>query len=98
MWGYAHMLEDGSRSAAAARLRNAEEALRNALERGASDEELKRLMDELRAAMDQFLQALAEEMRKNPQMPRPLDPNSRNLRSQDLKSMLYRTEQLAKSD
>src|SRR5258705_7401494 len=97
MWAYATMLEDGNMSDAAARLRNAEEALRNALERGASDEELKRLMDELRAAMDQFLQALAEEMRKNPQMARPLDPNSRNLRSQDLKSMLDRMEQLAKS-
>src|SRR5258707_4013822 len=97
MWAYATMLEDGNMSDAAARLRNAEEALRNALERGASDEELKRLMDELRAAMDQFLQALAEEMRKTPKMARPLDPNSRNLRSQDLKSMLDRMEQLAKS-
>jgi uncharacterized protein (TIGR02302 family) len=97
MWAYATMLEDGNMSDAAARLRNAEEALRNALERGASDEELKRLMDELRAAMNQFLQALAEEMRKNPQMARPLDPNTRMLRSQDLKSLLDRMEQLAKS-
>src|SRR5258705_9527953 len=97
MWAYATMLQDGKMADAAARPRNAEEALRNALERGASDEELKRLMDELRAAMDQFLQALAEEMRKNPQMARPLDPNSRNLRSQDLKSLLDRMEQLAKS-
>src|SRR6202030_980651 len=97
MWAYATMLEDGNMSDAEARLKNAEEALRNALERGASDEELKRLMDELRAAMNQFLQALAEEMRKNPQMARPLDPNQRQLRSQDLQSMLDRMEQLAKS-
>jgi uncharacterized protein (TIGR02302 family) len=97
MWAYATMLEDGNMSDAAARLKNAEEALRNALERGASEEELKRLMDELRAAMDQFLQALAEEMRKNPDMARPLDPNSRQLRSQDLKSLLDRMEQMAKS-
>src|SRR5215469_11395762 len=97
MWAYATILEDGNMSDAAARLKNAEEALRNALERGASDEELKRLMDELRAAMDQFLQALAEELRKNPDMARPLDPNTRNLRSQDLKTMLDRMEQLAKS-
>jgi uncharacterized protein (TIGR02302 family) len=97
MWAYATMLEDGNMADAAARLKNAEEALRNALERGASDEEIKRLMDELRAAMDQFLQALAEELRKNPQMARPLDPNMRELRSQDLKSMLDRMEQMAKS-
>ena len=97
MWAYATMLEDGNMADATARLKNAEEALRNALERGASDEELKRLMDELRAAMNQFLQALAEELRKNPQMARPLDPNTRQLRSQDLQSMLDRMEQLAKS-
>jgi uncharacterized protein (TIGR02302 family) len=66
-------------------------------ERGASEEEIKRLMDELRAALDKFLQALAEEMRKNPQLARPLDPNARQLRSQDLRSMLDRLEQLARS-
>ena len=41
--------------------------LRQALERGASDEEIKKLTEDLRAALDKFLQALAEEMRKNPQ-------------------------------
>jgi uncharacterized protein (TIGR02302 family) len=98
MWAYATMLEEGNMADAAARLKNAEEALRNALDRGASDEELKRLMDELRAAMDQFIQALAEEMKKNPDMAsRSLDPNAQQLRSQDLKSMLDRLEEMAKS-
>jgi uncharacterized protein (TIGR02302 family) len=97
MWAYATMLEEGNMADATARLKNAEEALRNALERGASDEEIKRLMDELRAAMDQYLKALAEELRKNPDMARPLDPNSRQLRSQDLRDMLDRMEQMAKS-
>jgi len=36
-------------------------------------------------------------MRKNPQMARPLDPNSRQLRSQDLRNMLDRMEQMARS-
>ncbi len=55
-------------------------------------------MEELRAALDKFLQALAEEMRKNPQqLARPLDRNTRKLRPQDLKSMLDRLEQLARS-
>ena len=76
MWAFASMLEDGNMADASARLRNAEEALRQALDRGASDEEIKRLTDELRAALNQFMQALAEEMRKNPQMARPLDPNT----------------------
>jgi uncharacterized protein (TIGR02302 family) len=98
MWAYATMLEEGNMADAASRLKNAEEALRDALERGASDEEIKRLMDELRAAMDQFLQALAEEMQKNPDMAaRALDPKAQQLRSQDLKSMLDRLEDMAKS-
>jgi uncharacterized protein (TIGR02302 family) len=55
-------------------------------------------MDNLRAAMDKFLQALAEEMRKNPQqLARPLDKNTRMLSQQDLKSMLDRMEQMARS-
>jgi uncharacterized protein (TIGR02302 family) len=55
-------------------------------------------MDQLRAALDKFMQALAEQMRKNPQqLARPLDPNTRMLRPQDLKNMLDRMEQLARS-
>jgi uncharacterized protein (TIGR02302 family) len=55
-------------------------------------------MDQLRAAMDKYLQALAEEMRKNPQqLARPLDRNTRMLTQRDLKSMLDRLENLARS-
>ena len=97
LWAMATQLEDGNVSDAEAQLRAAQERLRQALERGASEEEIKQLMDELRAALDKFLQALAEEMRKNPQLARPLDPNTRQLRSQDLRSMLDRLEQLARS-
>ena len=68
-------IEDGKLSDAEAALRAAQEALRQALERGATDEEIKKLTDELRAALDKFMQALAEQMRKNPQqLARPLDP------------------------
>jgi uncharacterized protein (TIGR02302 family) len=98
MWDMAVQLEDGNVSDTEASLRAAQEALREALERGATDEELKRLMDNLRAALDKFLQALAEQMRRNPeQLARPLDPNARQLRPQDLKNMLDRLEQMARS-
>src|SRR5438445_28380 len=98
MWDMAVHLEDGSVSDAEQALRAAEEALRQALERGASDEEIKRLTDQLRAALDKFMQALAEQMRKNPQqLARPLDPNARQLRPQDLRNMIDRLEQMARS-
>ncbi len=98
MWEMALQIEDGNVSQAEQALRQAQDALRQALDRGASDEELKKLMQDLRAAMDKFLQALAEEMRKNPQqLARPLDKNTRMLSQQDLKSMLDRMEQMARS-
>src|SRR5215470_2542537 len=98
MWDMAVTLEDGSMSEAEAALRQAQEQLRQALERGATDEEIKRLTDQLRAALDKFLQALAEQARRNPQqLSRPLDPNQRQLRSQDLKNMIDRLEQMARN-
>jgi len=98
LWDMAVQLEDGNVSQAEQALRQAQEALRQALERGASEEEIKKLMEQLRAAMDKFLQALAEELRKNPQqLARPLDRNTRTLSQQDLKSMLDRLEQMARS-
>ena len=98
MWEMATQLEDGNVSQAELALRQAQEQLRQALERGAGDEELKKLMDQLRAAMDKYLQALAEEMKKNPQqLARPLDRNTRMVSPQDLKTMLDRLENMARS-
>jgi uncharacterized protein (TIGR02302 family) len=98
LWDMAVNLEDGNVSDAQQALRNAEDALRQALERGASDEEIKRLTDDLRAALDKFMQALADQLRQNPQqLARPLDPNAQRMRPQDLQSMIDRLEQMARS-
>ena len=98
LWAMAITIEDGNISDAEQALRAAQDALRQALENGASDEEIKRLMDELRAALDKFMQAMAEELRRNPdQALRPLDRNAQELRPQDLNAMLDKMEQLARS-
>src|ERR1700722_4697792 len=97
LWQMAVGIEDGNISDAQANLRNAEEALRQALERGASDQEIKQLMDQLRAAMDRYLQAMQEQMKNAQQLSRPLDRNARSLSQKDLKSMLDRLENLARS-
>jgi len=88
LWSMATQIEDGEIADAQANLRNAEEALRQALERGASDEEIKALMEQLRAAMDRFMQALAQQLKNNPQAARPLGPNSRVVSQRDLQNML----------
>jgi len=98
LWALAVSIEDGNISDVDKALRAAQEALKQALERGASDEEIKKLTENLRAALDKFLQQLAEQLRNNPQqLARPLDPNTRMLSQQDLKNMLDRMERLSRS-
>jgi len=97
LWAMAVGIEDGDISDAQANLRNAEEALRQALERGATDEELKQLMDQLRAAMDRFMQAMADQLKNSQQLTRPLDRNAHVLSQKDLQNMLNRLENMARS-
>jgi len=97
LWQMAVGIEDGDIADAQEALRNAENALQQALERGASDAELKALMDQLRAAMDRFMQALAQQLRNNRELARPLDPDARVLSRRDLQNMLDRLENLAKN-
>jgi len=99
LWQMAVGLEDGDMSNAQDALRNAEKALQDALDRGASDQEIKQLMDKLRAAMDRFVQAMAEQMRKGApqQLSRPLDPNAKVLSQRDLQNMLNKLEELSRS-
>ncbi len=98
LWALAVTIEDGNISDVEKALRAAQEALKQALERGASDEEIKKLTDNLRAALDNFLRQLAEQMQKNPQqLARPLDPNTKMLSQQDLKSMLDRLERMSRA-
>ncbi len=98
LWQVALGIEDGDMSLAAQKLRDAQEALRNALEQNASDEEIARLTEELRQAMQEFLQALADEARRNPNMANlPPSPDAQVLRSQDLERMLDQIEQLAQN-
>jgi len=98
MWALAVTIEDGNITDVDKALRAAQDALKQALERGATDEEIKKLTDNLRAALDNFMRQLAEQFRNNPQaLQRPLDPNTRMLSQNDLKNMLDRMERLSRS-
>jgi len=97
LWETALRLENGDLSMAEAALREAEQALMEALNNGASDEEITRLMDELRAAMENFLAALAQQ---SDTAERPmLDPDSQNqiIQSQDLQNLLDKIDELSKN-
>jgi uncharacterized protein (TIGR02302 family) len=98
LWALAVTIEDGNITDVDKALRAAQEALKQALENGASDEEIKKLTENLRAALDNFIRQLAEQQRNNPQaLARPLDPNTRVLSQNDLKNMLDRMERLSRS-
>jgi uncharacterized protein (TIGR02302 family) len=97
LWALAVTIEDGNISDVDKALRAAQEALKQALERGASDEEIKKLTQDLRQAMDNYMRQLAEQFRNNPQaLARPLDPNTKMLRQQDLNNMIERMERLSR--
>jgi uncharacterized protein (TIGR02302 family) len=98
LWALAVTIEDGNITDVDKALRAAQEALKQALENGASDEEIKKLTENLRAALDNFIRQLAEQQRSNPQaLAQPLDPNTRVMRQQDLNNMIERMERLSRS-
>lgn len=97
LWEFALRLEDGDLSDLAQRLKQAEENLRNALERDASDEEIAQLMNELREALGQFMQEMARRMeQQQPGMQARLPPGARVLTPEDLNNMLNQMENLAR--
>ena len=97
LWALAVTIEDGDITDVDKALRAAQDALKQALERGASDEEIKKLTQDLRQALDNFMRQLAEQFRNNPQqLARPLDPNTKILRQQDLQNMIERMERLSR--
>jgi uncharacterized protein (TIGR02302 family) len=97
MWGVALQIEDGNLSLAERRLRDAQNALAEALENGASDEEIAQLMDELREAMQEYLSELARQNMNNPNAETQQAMPENMLRQRDLDNMLDQIENLARS-
>jgi uncharacterized protein (TIGR02302 family) len=95
LWDTALRIEDSGMSVAERDLRRLQQELQDALARGASDEEIDRLMREMQQALNQYLQALAQNMERHPnQTAQPTDP-SRVLTGRDLQRMLDRARELA---
>lgn len=101
LWQIALRIEEGNLSEAERQLKAAQERLREALERGASPEEIEKLTKELREAMNKFLQDYAERLA---QQRRNQDPNARNQQApdrtvtpEDLNAMLDRLQDMAKN-
>ncbi len=98
LWHVALRIEDGGGlTDAERRLREIQDQLSKALEEGASEEEIARLMQELRQALAEFMQQLARQAQQNPQqqMPEGMNPNQ-IMRPEDLERMLQNLENMAR--
>jgi len=95
LWEIALDLDEGRVPNAQAALRAAQDALEQALESGASDAEVARLMEELRQAMAEYLQALAAEAMRRGFDQTPPPPGGEMMTSRDLERMLDEAQRAA---
>jgi uncharacterized protein (TIGR02302 family) len=91
LWAMAQQLEDGGASQAERDLRAAEQALREALQRGASDQEIRKLMEQLREAAKRFMSEMARDSTPDE------NAQDQNLQAQDLDKLLDQMEDTARN-
>lgn len=96
LWQMASAIEAGDLLPTEQRLAAARDALKEALESGASNEEIARLTEELKAALDAHLQAMAEQAAGNPGRLDDLGKNGgRSITGDDLRAAIDRMRELS---
>jgi uncharacterized protein (TIGR02302 family) len=96
LWDLGVLLEDGDIGDALARMRAAQERLSEAMKNGASEEEIARLMQELRDATQDYLsQKMQQAQRENPEGgDQQSAENMMQMTQQDLQDMMDRIQEL----
>ena len=101
LWQVALGVEEGDLSDARAELEQARKALERALAEGASPERLKELMQNLRGAMDRYMQSMKKETEKRQAQGQTNknrhSPNGKTITQQDLQKMLDTIEKLTQN-
>jgi len=82
LWEMALKIEDGDLSDVEKQLRQAQDRLKEAIERNAPDDEVKRLTQDLKQALDKFLSQMAEKQNRQPR-----DPGEKTQSSQQSKTV-----------
>ena len=97
LWDVALRIEDGSLSLAERDLRVAEEALREALDQGASNEEIEALTDQLEAALEKYLDLLEQKAaeQQGEQTPRQARPRGDTRSREDIEQLLEQMRNMA---
>jgi len=98
LWDTALRIEDGDFAVAERELMDLQDKVMKAMREGADSEEVQRLMDQLREALDDYMKALAEQLARQDLKNLPaLDPNMKSLDSRDLQDLLDQARELARN-
>jgi len=95
MWHAAVRIEDGNLVEAEQRLEAAEQALREAMERGASPREIEQLVDQLKQALAEFTRELAERMPQQQNSALKPDAGQNSFSPQDIAETMERLKQMS---
>ncbi|KQO45675.1 MULTISPECIES: TIGR02302 family protein [unclassified Methylobacterium] len=99
LWEMALKIEDGDLSDAEKSLRAAQDRLKDAIDRNAPDEEIKKLTEDLKQALDKFMKQMAERQQKQPQQQGEKGKSQQNAKTvtpDDLNKMLKDMEEAMK--
>ena len=97
LWDTALRIEEGDLPDAERELKNAQDALMKALQENAPAEEIKAKVAELRAALQRYLQALAQQQDKGATPPQQAQNGDELVSPQDLDKMLKGIQDLAEA-
>ena len=98
LWSTALRIEEGDLPEAERALNAAQDALMQALKEGATPDEIKNLVDELRSALSRYLQALASQQQDKGNMsPQAQQDGDQLVSQQDLDKILQNIQNLAQS-
>jgi uncharacterized protein (TIGR02302 family) len=93
-WEIALLIEEGDLESARQRLQRAQDRLDEAIRNGADQAEIDELMQELREAMDDYMQQLAEEAQRNPDREMSQNLEGMEMTGDQLQQMLDELQKL----
>ena len=98
LWDMALQIEEGNVAQSEHDLRAAEQALREAMQRNASDEDIKRLTENLRQALDKYMAELSEKQQReqadnNTRDEQPRKNGGKRVTQKDLQAMMDHLQQ-----
>jgi len=94
LWDLAVRIEEGDTPQAQAELRDIQRKLMDALSKGASEQEIERLVAQLRSALERMMHAMAQKAKESNRVMQGV--NGQVVRPQDLQAMLDQIQNLAR--